>query len=114
MNLLGFREAQRSTVAFKLPGAVEVPVVALPALAALELLAWRDRREREPRKDAEDLYKILSSYANAGNHMRMFEAIPGLENRDDFDFERAGAGLLGSDLAHSVGRDFAAQIEDLL
>jgi predicted nucleotidyltransferase len=113
MTLLGFREVQNTAVAFMLPGGVAVPVVSLPALAALKLLAWRDRRETSPRKDAEDLYKILSSYAEAGNSVRMFEDLPGLENRADFDFELAGAELLGRDLNRSAGPDFCDQLAAL-
>lgn len=105
MNLVGFREALDSTARFVLPGGAAVPVVSLAALAGLKVIAWEDRRTRAPGKDARDLFVILRNYADAGNNERMFEVIPGLAERADFDFERAGAELLGHDLARlSRGR----------
>lgn len=105
MNLVGFREALDSTVQFVLPGGSAVPVVSLAALAGLKVIAWDDRWVRSPGKDARDLLVILCNYADAGNYERMFEVIPGLAERADFDLECAGAELLGHDLARiSRGR----------
>jgi predicted nucleotidyltransferase len=99
MSLIGFREALDSTVTFVLPGQVTVPVVSLPALAALKLVAWRERRALAPRKDAHDLELILRNYADAGNRDRLFDEIPGLHERASPDLELWGAELLGRDLA---------------
>ncbi len=101
MSLVGFREALGSTVTFVLPGQVTVPVVSLPALTALKLVAWKERGTLAPRKDAHDLELIVRNYADAGNRDRLFEEIPGLHERASPDLELWGAELLGRDLATS-------------
>ncbi len=110
MNLLGFAEASRSTVTFRLPGGVEVPVASLASLAMLKLIAWRDRRFLEPGKDARDLYLILKNYFDAGNQDRLFVEIPDLERRANFDLELAGAELLGRDLSQLISDDLRAEL----
>jgi predicted nucleotidyltransferase len=114
MSLLGFREVLGMTVVFHLPGGVSVPVVSLPSLVALKLVAWQDRRIREPGKDAADLEVILRSYGNAGNIERVFDEILGLGERKDFDFELAGAELLGQDLAKTTGAELVEALRELL
>lgn len=101
MSLVGFREALGSTVTFVLPGQVKVPVVSLPALTALKLVAWKERGTLVPQKDAHDLELIARNYADAGSRDRLFEEIPGLHERASPDLELWGAELLGRDLATS-------------
>ncbi len=110
MNLVGFAEAFRSTVTFRLPGDVAVPVASLAALAMLKLLAWRDRRLVEPGKDARDLHLILRTYFEAGNQERAFVEISELADRDDFDIEHAGAELLGRDLGQQLSEELRAEL----
>jgi predicted nucleotidyltransferase len=95
MNALGFSEVASTTVEFCLPGGVEVQVVPLHALALLKLVAWHDRSLR---KDAHDLFVIAKNYLDAGNRDRLFETGLDIVARDDFDYEAAGAELLGRDL----------------
>ena len=114
MNLLGFAEAFRSTVTFRLPGGVEVPVASLASLAMLKLIAWRDRRFLEPGKDAKDLHLILKNYFDAGNRDRLFVEIPDLEGRANFDLELAGAELLGRDLSQLISDDLRAELVRVL
>jgi predicted nucleotidyltransferase len=96
MNGLGFSEVASTTVGFCLPGGVEVQVVPLHALALLKLVAWHDRHLR---KDAHDLFVIAKNYLDAGNSDRLFENGLDIVARDNFDYEAAGAELLGRDLA---------------
>jgi predicted nucleotidyltransferase len=83
-------------------------------LVALKLIAWQDRGLREPGKDAADLDVIFRSYGDAGNTERMFDEIPGLDERTDFDFELAGAELLGRDLGKTKGGELVEAIRELL
>ncbi len=114
MNLLGFQEMLETAVVFRLPRDVSIPVVSLPSLASLKLIAWRDRAARQPGKDAADLDTILRHYADAGNSGRMFDEITGLADREDFDYELAGAELLGWDLAKSAGPELLGVLCNLL
>jgi predicted nucleotidyltransferase len=96
MNALGFAEVASTTVAFLLPGGVWVQVVALHALALLKLVAWTDRSLQ---KDAHDLLVIAKHYLDAGHVDRLYATAMDIVMRDDFDYEVAGAELLGRDLA---------------
>lgn len=114
MSLVGFREARDSAVPFLLPGGVLVPVASLASLAVLKLVAWQERRFLAPGKDAHDLHVLLKNYSEAGNKERMFDEIPGLESRRDFDFELAGAELLGRHIARSVAAELREKLIRLL
>ncbi|WP_256842171.1 hypothetical protein [Ornithinimicrobium cryptoxanthini] len=59
LDVTGLMEASKTAVAVTLPGNVRIHVAALPAQAALKVLAWRDRRYTSTRKDASDLAEIL-------------------------------------------------------
>lgn len=96
MNVSGYREAFADSIVVLLPGGERVDVVSLPALAALKLFAWRDRR-RITTKDAIDLWSILENFLEAGNESRLYEAIQ-LFEQPDYDYKRGGAWLLGQDM----------------
>ena len=98
MTMFGFKEALESTVTVILPDDARVQVVSLPALAILKLSAWAERRLREPGKDAHDLLLIVRNYLDAGNLDRMYEEYPEAGG-SPFDYESAGAWLLGKDMA---------------
>ena len=99
MSVFGFKEALSATILVMLPDRVTVPVVTLPALAILKLAAWMDRRYTQPGKDAYDLWVIMRNYLDAGNNDRLHTDGAQLLKRDDFDYEAAGAWLLGHDMA---------------
>lgn len=99
MRTFGFREVQAATLAVALPDATEVEVASLPALMLLKLVAWSERRFAEPGKDAHDMTLILRHYLDAGNAERLHTEAETLLNREEFDYEEAGAWLLGKDLA---------------
>jgi len=94
LDVFGFKEAVSSV----LPDAVQARVVSLPALALLKLVCWKDRHHRSPRKDAHDLQLIVRSYLAAGNESRLWDEFTPWTQEDDFDYERAGARMLGHDM----------------
>lgn len=114
MSLVGFREVSDSAVPILLPGDVSVRVASLASLAVMKLFAWQERRLLAPGKDAHDLRIILENYADAGNRERIFEEIPGLANRRDFDLELAGAELLGCHVAQTVPTGLRAELLRIL
>jgi predicted nucleotidyltransferase len=115
MNVAGLAEAMATAVAVALPGGASIDVASLPALAVLKIWAWKDRRYSAPGKDASDLWMFLRHYAEAGNQDRLYgeegEALAAFA----FDFDQAGAWLLGKDarevLAH--GPDPGRSLESL-
>lgn len=107
MDVFGFREAVSSAHPVVLPDAVLTRVISLPALALLKLVCWKDRHTRSPRKDAHDLQLIVRTYLAAGNESRLWDEFMPWTQEDNFDYERAGAQMLGHDmgtLLDSAGR----------
>lgn len=113
MNVAGFAEALSSAIRVQIDTDLIVPVVSLPGLAVLKLLAWVDRRH-ETNKDAADLHKLLRDYANAGNADRIYGEEIYLLEQANYDFELAGARLLGKDAARLVAPDTATRILGVL
>ena len=70
-------------------------MVSLASLAILKIFAWEDRKTTD--KDAVDLYRVISTYADAGNEDRLYDPdIPHME-KFNYDRESAGAALAGED-----------------
>jgi len=116
MRLLGFEDAYRSAQWVRLRSDPRLDVlVATPAgLAALKLIAWSDN-PTERRKDALDLAFLLRVYMDIGtNHKRLFNEHDDLLNADEFDYERAGARLLGRDMATLAAQETKQVLIDVL
>jgi predicted nucleotidyltransferase len=99
MITLGFDEAYKDTILVRLAEDIEIRVCSLAGLALMKLIAWDDRRDRY-RRDAEDLGFIMSNYLDAGNGDRILgeKAEHGDLLTADFDYNLAGARLLGRDV----------------
>ncbi|MBC7624338.1 MAG: nucleotidyl transferase AbiEii/AbiGii toxin family protein [Aeromicrobium sp.] len=113
MDVFGFREAHACAITMVLPGDVSIKVVSLAALAILKLNAWQARHYEAPRKDAYDLQFITKHYLDAGNHDRLWEEFSAWADAADFDYETAGARVLGNDagaLLNDVGRERIAAL----
>ena len=113
LNVAGFEEALAAALRVELEPGLVILVASLPGLAILKTVAWRDRH-LENRKDAADLYKILSTFDSAGNQDRIFEQELDLLATLDYDLTLAGAWLLGRDIARIVDSAAASQIVSLL
>lgn len=100
MNVLGFEDAYQNAQVVRLSDNPELDIqFATPAgLAVLKIIAWRDRSP-DGGKDAQDLAYLMSNYLDAGNQKRLSDDQEDLLDADDFDYERAGAELLGRDMA---------------
>lgn len=97
MNVAGFEEALASSTALEIAPGLVVRVASLTGLALLKLVAWSDRG-RETDKDAVDLYRLMTSYADAGNTDRIYDSEMSLLEAVGYDMELAGAELLGRDV----------------
>jgi predicted nucleotidyltransferase len=114
MDVFGFREALATAYAVALPGSVRTRVVSLPALALLKLVCWHDRHYQSPRKDAHDLQLILRNYLYAGNEGRLWAEFVYWTQEDDFDYERAGARMLGHDVRALLDAEGIERVGGLL
>ena len=95
MTVAGFEDAITASVQVQVSAILTLPVVSLAALAILKLFAWQDRKASD--KDALDLYRVLSTYADAGNTDRLYESEISLLEQANYDLELAGAALVGRD-----------------
>lgn len=102
MGVLGYREARAAATQVLLPDKMPVATVCLPMLAILKLMAWSERHTYTPRKDASDLFLVLGNYLNDDNTARLYEVGTHLLEREDFDYEVAGAWLAGYDALQCV------------
>jgi predicted nucleotidyltransferase len=98
MNVAGFEEALASSIPIQIEEGLIVRVASIPGLMLLKLVAWSDRW-RETDKDAADIYRLLTAYADAGNTDRLYEQEMELLEAAGYDMELAGAELLGRDVA---------------
>lgn len=98
MNVFGYREALVAASNVLLPGGTTAKAVSLPALVLLKLVCWQDRHYASPGKDAHDIALVLRHYLDAGNAERLFAEFADWTREDDFDYELAGARLLGVDM----------------
>jgi predicted nucleotidyltransferase len=109
MNMIGFREALARTDTVRLPGNTEVKVASLPTQALLKLLTWSELQLARAAKDALDFRTLAKTYCRVAGQERL-AAEQELLAREDFDYEAAGAWLLGRDagLMHREAPMFTA------
>lgn len=113
LNVTGYGEALRSALQVNVGNGLVVPVISIPALAAIKLLAWNERGLSD-NKDAEDLFFLLSRYADAGNHDRLYDEAFAMLEACGFDTGLAGARLLGHDSRQILNEHSRQAIIDVL
>jgi predicted nucleotidyltransferase len=115
MNMLGFDEAFDLSLSVRLKNdpLLEVRVCLPQSLAILKLISW-DERDEKSRDDATDLFLIMSKYLDLGNADRLAGESADLLNVSDFDYETAGARLLGRDMAKSCNAATARRLHEIL
>lgn len=112
MTVAGFEDALQAAVRVQIADKLIIPVASLAGLAMLKIFAWFDRQTTD--KDALDLYRIITTYADAGNSDRLYgEEIRFLEQAN-YDLELAGAALLGFDTRQLCSAETLAKIRSLL
>lgn len=82
-------------------------------MALLKLVAWADRGNRM-NKDAADFYRLVASYAEAGNTNRIYDEEMKVLEAAGFDIQLAGAELLGRGVGLVCSPSARAAVEPLL
>jgi predicted nucleotidyltransferase len=113
LNVAGFEEALASSVSIEIEEGLAVRVASVPGLMLLKLIAWMERGH-QGNKDASDLYRLLTSYADAGNTDRLYDREMDLLESYGFDIELAGAELLGRDVAGICSAPVLDQVRSLI
>ncbi len=114
MNVLGFRDAWKSVLIVRVGPALTIRCVSLSGMAVLKLIAWNERRDESPEKDIADLALLLRNYGQAGNDERLYGDHSNWLEAEGFDLERAGARLLGHDMAEMMNDRTQRAILDIL
>jgi predicted nucleotidyltransferase len=109
MNVAGYGEAFASAVPVEVEPGFAVRVASLPGLAILKLVAWADRGAGDPR-DTIDLATLLRQYGAAGNEDRLYGTEIGVLDVVNYDFDLAGARLLGMDAGRIAAPSTRGQI----
>lgn len=102
-----------SSVLIEIEANLTVHVASVAGLTLLKLAAWMDRG-RESNKDAADLYRLLTTYADAGNTDRLYDTELDLLEAAEFDMRLAGAELLGRDVAAICDVEILHQVQSVL
>jgi len=81
---------------------LDVRFVYLPGMAVLKIIAWQERHNEFPAKDAVDIATLFKYYPEAGNDERILAQHADSMETVDFDFEMAGARMLGRDMTKII------------
>lgn len=114
MSTIGFREALESSLAVTVAKGTSIPFVSTAALAMLKLIAWKDRGNSGNRKDVRDFSLLLTSYLRAGNEPRLYDEYAHLLEEKDFEFDAAGAHILGCDVAAMASDETREELHRIL
>jgi predicted nucleotidyltransferase len=114
MNILGFEEAYAHAWAVRLSTDLEIPFASPAGWALLKIIPWDDRDRSVSVKDAQDLALILRNYVQAGNADRLYDEEGTLFQEEAYEFEYAGARLLGRDLAKIAKPETVQAVMDIL
>jgi predicted nucleotidyltransferase len=112
MRVTGFSDGLESAVLVRLEKDLVVPVVSIPVLLVLKLLAWVDRKHEK--RDAADIHTMLKEYGDAGNEDRLYGEELNVLEAEGYDFELAGARLIGHDAARVISRDTRNRVRAIL
>jgi len=112
MRVTGFSDGLESAVPVRLEKNLVIPVVSLPVLLVLKLLAWADRKHEK--RDAADIHTLFKEYGDAGNEDRLYSAELNVLEAEGYDFELAGARLIGHDAALVISPDTRNRVRNIL
>ena len=115
MSVVGFEDAYLAAqhVRVRANPPLDVLVASPAGLAIMKLTAWAERPE-ERKRDARDLAHIIENYLDVGNYERLLEDHRDLVEVENFDYVRAGARLLGRDIARIAKPETKTKIEEIL
>ncbi len=112
MNVAGYAEVFASAVPVELEPGLTIRVASLAGLAILKLFPWADRGASNSR-DAIDFATLLRQYSAAGNEDRLYGVQIGVLEAVGYDFDLAGARLLGVDAERIAAPSTRKQILEL-
>jgi predicted nucleotidyltransferase len=98
MNAAGFREAYEAAEQISVNDALPVRVVSAVGLVLLNLMAWRDRHDTHPLRDAADIAYVLRHYKTLLTGKTLLDPHVDLMETEGFELDLASAHHLGREL----------------
>ncbi|MFA7387076.1 MAG: nucleotidyl transferase AbiEii/AbiGii toxin family protein [Thiohalobacteraceae bacterium] len=95
MSVAGFHDALTDAVPVRVNDRLLVPVVSPAGLLLLKLLAWNERRNQKPGRDASDIAYVLRHAVRLISGRILFEEHLSVVDRLGYDIDRAAAYVLG-------------------
>ncbi len=114
MTVLGFQEIMDHSISVRIRDGLEVRIAPLAGIAIMKLIAWNERRGSDPERDMADLALLLRHYVQAGNTDRLYDERADLLVSEQHDHDRAGARLLGQDMAQLMSQQTKAAVLEIL
>ena len=114
MSVLGFREACADAVRVILNNMLAVRVVSPVGLVLLKLVAWRDRHETHPRRDASDIAHVLRHFCTIETEKTLFDDHYDAVEAADYDVDLAAARVLGRRTRELASEETYQQVFALL
>ena len=114
MNMLGFRDAFRTSETVALPTGLRIRIATPPAIALLKIIAWHDNPSNRER-DLEDIAAFIRGYiTEILGWDAALQAYDDVMAADDFDLDEAGAHALGREIAALLSPDVCRRFVDLV
>lgn len=116
MSMVGFEDAYQAalTVRVRTNPPLHILVASTPGLTIMKLVSWADR-PGERSRDAIDLAHIAGTYLDVdNNYNRLLVDHADLTEVENFDYARAGARLLGRDVARIGKQGTVERIREIL
>ena len=115
MSILGFEESYQHSLTVRLRSnpVLDIRFATPSGLALMKIISWNDDYPARNR-DAKDLALLMRTYLDAGNDERLFNEEIDLVENEDFDYVRAGARLLGRDIAAILHPNTAKALLEIL
>ncbi len=115
MSTLGFEDAYNNSISVTISDKpkIIIRVASRPGFAIMKLIAWNDNRSKQI-ADALDLLHLIRNYLDSDNLIRLYDEHSDIATTKDFDYECAGAMLLGRDIAFIASPQTLKAIDDIL
>lgn len=115
MSTIGFREVYTGSIPCRVREnpPLDIQIASIPGLFILKFFSWNESYP-DRRKDATDMFFMLTHYADAGQLDRLFSIEEALFSDADIAFESAASRLLGRDVGHIVSGPTAESLLALL
>ena len=114
MSVAGFQEAYDNAVQVLVNDILMVRVVSPVGLLLLKLVAWEDRHNTQPGKDAADIAYVLYHSSNLFGEKNLFEEHFEIVESAGYDLDLAAARLLGRKISAIASQTTRTHVHELL